>query len=99
MQEAAASEFAAIVASCMEQLPPSQRDLLALRAVQQHSYTHISQLLGIGLGTAKSRIARARTTLRQLVRKSYPEFGSSAPSMACFEALRATATATTVECA
>lgn len=82
--EAATSEFAAIITRCMDRLPPGQREILTLRNVQQHTYGHISRTLGIRVGTAKSRIARARTSLRLLLGKSYPEFGGKSAHV-CLE--------------
>ncbi|MEX2044454.1 MAG: sigma-70 family RNA polymerase sigma factor [Opitutus sp.] len=69
----ATSEFAAIITGCMNQLPAGQREILTLRNVQEHSYDHIGRTLGIRIGTVKSRIARARTSLRVLLGKAYPE--------------------------
>ncbi len=88
VHEAATSEFAAIITGCMEQLPAGQREILTLRNVQQHSYSHISRTLGIRVGTAKSRIARARTSLRLLLGKAYPESSADASPFTCFEPLR-----------
>lgn len=86
--EAATSEFSTIIAGCMNQLPAGQREILQLRNVQQHSYSRIARLLGIRSGTVKSRIARARASLRMLLGKSYPEsLGDSSPFM-CFEPIR-----------
>jgi RNA polymerase sigma-70 factor (ECF subfamily) len=87
VHEAATNEFAAIISGCMDRLPVGQREILTLRNVQQHSYRHISRTLGIRVGTAKSRIARARTSLRLLLGKTYPEFRATSP-LACFEPLR-----------
>lgn len=88
VHEAVTSEFAAIIAGCMNQLPASQREILTLRNVQLHSYADISRRLGIRIGTAKSRIARARTTLRGLLRKSYPESPAHVSPFLCFEPIR-----------
>jgi RNA polymerase sigma-70 factor (ECF subfamily) len=85
---AATSEFAAIVTGCMDQLPAGQREILTLRNVQQHTYGHISRTLGIRVGTAKSRIARARTSLRLLVGKSYPDSFPTDTPFTCFEPVR-----------
>jgi RNA polymerase sigma-70 factor, ECF subfamily len=74
VQAACLDELAAIIADCMAQLPSGQREILRLRNVQQHSYRDIARVLGIRVGTAKSRIGRARTTLRALLGKTYPEF-------------------------
>ncbi len=85
---ATTNEFAAIVTGCMHQLSASQREILTLRNVQQHSYHRISRTLGIRVGTAKSRIARARTNLRLLLGKAYPEIAPATSPSACFEPLR-----------
>jgi RNA polymerase sigma-70 factor, ECF subfamily len=88
--EAATSEFTAIVAVCMRQLSAGQREILNLRNVQQLSYRKIGRMLGLEIGTVKSRIARARTSLRLLLGQSYPEcLGDASPFM-CFEPIRPT---------
>jgi len=40
-----------------------------MRAVRQMSYEEISDALGINVGTVKSRIARARTSLARSLRE------------------------------
>ena len=87
-REVANIEFSAIVTGCMDKLAAGQREILLLRNVQQHSYCHISRTLGIGIGTVKSRIARARANLRVLLTKAYPEFAGGASPFTCFEPLR-----------
>jgi RNA polymerase sigma-70 factor (ECF subfamily) len=91
VREAATTEFAAIVTACMARLPGSQQEVLRLRNVQHLSYAFISRRLGIGLGTVKSRIARARSNLRVLLIAAYPELAPDASPLACFEPLRASA--------
>lgn len=88
VREVANSEFAAIITACMDKLTAGQREILTLRNVQHHSYLHISQTLGIGIGTAKSRIARARSSLRVLLTAAYPELSPVASAIECFEPLR-----------
>jgi RNA polymerase sigma-70 factor (ECF subfamily) len=88
VREVVNNEFADNVTRCTEQLPPGQREILRLRNVQHHSYAHISRVLGIGLGTAKSRIARARRSLRGLLGKVYPEFKADTSPIASFEPIR-----------
>lgn len=58
-------EFVNRVSECMEKLSPRHREILVLRNVQNLSYEEISEILGISLGTVKSRIARARESLRE----------------------------------
>ncbi len=48
-------------------LPPEQREVLLLVAVEQMSYEDIAKTLGIPLGTVMSRLSRARERLRALL--------------------------------
>lgn len=61
---AVTQEFVDRVAECMETLNPRHREILELRNVRNLSYEEISDLLGISIGTVKSRIARARDSLK-----------------------------------
>ena len=51
--------------SGMRQLSATHRDVLVLREVAGKSYTEISEILSLDVGTVKSRIARARENLRK----------------------------------
>lgn len=66
-REASRHEFVAGIEGCMERLSPNHRDILLLRNVSERSYEEIATALGISVGTVKSRIARARMTLRGLL--------------------------------
>ena len=59
-------------------LEPQQRQLLALRVVNDLSYTEIAAALEIKEGTVKSRLSRAREALR----KKYEKIGNEAASSA-----------------
>jgi RNA polymerase sigma-70 factor (ECF subfamily) len=48
----------------MQDLNEKHREVLMLRNVRNLSYEAIAQELGISVGTVKSRIARARDSLR-----------------------------------
>ena len=65
------SEFTDHVASGMEKLGKKHREILILRNVQNHSYEEIAEILGISVGTVKSRIARAREALRELLGEDF----------------------------
>ena len=65
-----------------------KQEILLLRNVQHHSYQSIGRLLGIGPGTVKSRIARARSSLRVLVAQVYPELRLDSSPLECFEPIR-----------
>ncbi|MBM3852969.1 MAG: sigma-70 family RNA polymerase sigma factor [Verrucomicrobia bacterium] len=57
-------EFVHRIARGMEKLSAKHREILVLRNVKNQSYEEIAAILGISVGTVKSRIARARESLR-----------------------------------
>ena len=58
------NELAGRVEECLPKLSRKHRDILYLRIKDNLSYEEIAQKLGIRVGTVKSRIARARESLR-----------------------------------
>ena len=52
----------------LDQLPFDQRTVIVLREIDGLSYEEISDSLGVAVGTVKSRLARARETLRTTLR-------------------------------
>lgn len=81
-------EFTTLVADCMEKLDARQREILTLRNLLNRSYQEIAAVLGINVGTVKSRIARARTSLRALIAETCPEFSDDAEPADWFEPVR-----------
>ena len=59
------SEMVDRVYECMPSLNDKHRKILTLRIVHDLSYKEISKRLDINVGTVKSRIARARESLRE----------------------------------
>jgi RNA polymerase sigma-70 factor (ECF subfamily) len=57
-------EFIARIAQAMERLSAKHREILTLRNIKNMSYEEIAAILNISVGTVKSRIARARESLR-----------------------------------
>ena len=57
-------ELVTRIASGMERLGAKHREILTLRNIKNQSYEEIAGILGISVGTVKSRIARARESLR-----------------------------------
>jgi RNA polymerase sigma-70 factor (ECF subfamily) len=60
-------EFVDRIAEGMDKLSPKHREILILRNVKNMAYEEIAEVLGISVGTVKSRIARAREGLRALI--------------------------------
>ncbi len=61
---AVTNEFQERVSAAMDLLNVKHREVLVLRNVKNLSYEEIANELGISIGTVKSRIARARESLR-----------------------------------
>jgi RNA polymerase sigma-70 factor, ECF subfamily len=57
-------ELVARIGHGMERLSTKHREILVLRNIKNMSYEEIATILGISVGTVKSRIARARESLR-----------------------------------
>lgn len=79
-RESATAEFTALVADGMARLDTRHREILTMRNVLDLSYNEIARTLRINVGTVKSRIARARESLRRLIAESCPEFAPGAPA-------------------
>ena len=59
------AEFLELLSRRMDELPRKFRQVLILRNVDNLSYEQIAEVLNCSIGTVKSRIARARETLRE----------------------------------
>ena len=59
-----AAEDRAALTKAMNELPVEYREILTLRAINDLSYTEISEILKLPEGTVKSRLSRARLALR-----------------------------------
>ncbi len=66
-EEAERAERRAALRRAVAQLPEDQRAALLLRESGGLSYAEIAQTLGVPEGTVKSRIARARLQLREIL--------------------------------
>jgi RNA polymerase sigma-70 factor, ECF subfamily len=61
-------ETAGRVWAALERLPFEQRAVVVLREIDGLSYEEIAESLEVAIGTVKSRLARARETLRDALR-------------------------------
>jgi RNA polymerase sigma-70 factor (ECF subfamily) len=57
-------EFVSRIGQAMNRLSPKHREVLTLRNIKSLSYEEIAAILKVSVGTVKSRIARARESLR-----------------------------------
>src|SRR4029079_19586328 len=64
-QVLAQKELAAKLDRALDALPSDQRTVIVLREVDGLSYEEIAYSLGVAIGTVKSRLTRARKTLRE----------------------------------
>jgi RNA polymerase sigma-70 factor (ECF subfamily) len=64
-------ELVARIGRGMERLGAKHREILILRNIKNQSYEEIAKILGISVGTVKSRIARARESLRSKLGDDY----------------------------
>ncbi|MEO8376890.1 MAG: sigma-70 family RNA polymerase sigma factor [Candidatus Sumerlaeota bacterium] len=71
-EEAAGGEMMAIMMSRIDELAEEFRAVLILRYMEDRSYEEISEVLGVPLGTIKSRINRGRSELRRLMADVLP---------------------------
>jgi len=90
-RQATVDEFVVMVAACMEKLDHGHREVLTLRNLRHRPYDEIASTLRINVGTVKSRIARARGKLRELIAEACPEFQADATAADWFEPVRGAA--------
>ena len=79
-QQAMTNETKIELARAMEQLSPEHREILQLRVIEDLPYEQIADILGVRVGTVKSRLARARLSLRKILKAgNYFDSASSEP--------------------
>jgi RNA polymerase sigma-70 factor, ECF subfamily len=60
------AEVRSLIADAFSRLNADQRSLLWLREVEGQSYEELAEILGIPVGTVRSRLSAARHELRQI---------------------------------
>jgi RNA polymerase sigma-70 factor (ECF subfamily) len=66
---AARSELSAHLEQALGELPDDQRLAIILSDVQGYAYEDIAEVMGVAVGTVKSRISRGRSRLRDLLQE------------------------------
>lgn len=69
-EQAEDAELRQAVMAGLDQLSEDHRQVLTLRELQELSYEEIASVLDVDLGTVKSRISRARGSLRKILLKN-----------------------------
>ena len=79
-QQAITEEAKQELSRAMEKLSAEHREILQLRVVEDLPYEQIADILGVRVGTVKSRLARARLSLRKILKAgNYFSSASSEP--------------------
>ena len=79
-QQAMTNETKIELARAMEQLSPEHREILQLRVIEDLQCEQIADILGVRVGTVKSRLARARLSFRKILKAgNYFDSASSEP--------------------
>jgi len=68
-EELERTETQAMVQQCLNNLSDDYRIILVMREIQEMSYEEIAEILGLSLGTVKSRLSRARNALKEKISK------------------------------
>ncbi len=68
LDHAEQSELRAAVEQALRALPEAFRTVVVLREMEGFAYEEIAEVLGVNLGTVKSRLTRGRHLLRDLLR-------------------------------
>lgn len=72
--ETLAGELQTEIQELLAQLPQEQRVVIVMRDLEGYSYEEIAAVLGVNMGTVKSRLNRARARLRDLYLKKEEHF-------------------------
>jgi RNA polymerase sigma-70 factor, ECF subfamily len=76
---AVAAERSRVLATALAHITPDQRAAIVLFDVEGYDYQEIADLMGVSLGTVKSRIHRGRLALRDLLEGSIGLFRGDPP--------------------
>jgi RNA polymerase sigma-70 factor (ECF subfamily) len=60
-------ELCGVVLKALTRLDDTQRTVVVLRDIEGMNYAQIAEVLGVELGTVKSRLSRARSNLREIL--------------------------------
>ena len=73
------AELSKEIRSLMEQLPEAYRNVLTLVDIYQFDYSEAAQTLRVPIGTVKSRLARARLQMKEMLKDVLAQAGEFLP--------------------
>jgi RNA polymerase sigma-70 factor (ECF subfamily) len=73
LEQTSSREMRAIIDKTLAEIPANYRAAVVLRDLEDFSYEEIAEILGVSLGTVKSRVGRGREALRKRLGKLLPE--------------------------
>ena len=62
------------VQECIAALEPDFREVIVLRDLQEFSYDEIGMMLTVAAGTVKSRLFRARESVKECLKRAWGAF-------------------------
>lgn len=74
LEEILENEKSLVLENAINKLNDENKTVIVLRDIEQLPYEEIAQILGISLGTVKSRISRARKKLKDIYLKDMEQF-------------------------
>jgi RNA polymerase sigma-70 factor (ECF subfamily) len=87
-ENARQSQLRATVEAALREVPESFRTVVILREIEGMAYDEIAEIVGIHMGTVKSRLMRGRAALRTLLCARLPEFAHATGKKAARSASR-----------
>jgi RNA polymerase sigma-70 factor (ECF subfamily) len=78
-ENARQSQLRTTVEAALREVPESFRNVVILREIEGMAYDEIAEILGINMGTVKSRLMRGRAALRTTLGARLPEFAQTLP--------------------
>jgi RNA polymerase sigma-70 factor, ECF subfamily len=75
------AEDAAQIHAALDTLPPEQREVLVLRFLEDMTYEQIAAIVGVSVGTVRSRLHYAKRALRNVLTKTSLASDSRTPRL------------------
>ncbi len=66
-------DFKDAIQGALKKLPVRQREIIILKDIQDYTYEEIAEILNCEMGTVKSRLSRARASMRKLLQSYIDE--------------------------